>query len=140
MRLFKMTCMVLAFTLLLGAMSVPVKAAETQTTAPETFPMDFAGTRATGPFQMTVPAKTKALANSSLPLAAGETVTIKASYTPSSASMDFGLVAPDGTFYYFNVTSGRINKTIEVSENGDYILQVRNNSSGKVEVTGTVNY
>lgn len=140
MRMLRMTCMVLAFVLLLGSISIPAHAAEIEIATPKTFSMDFANTRATGSFDMTVPAKTKVLANSSFPLAAGETVTIKASYAPFSASVDFGLVAPSGVFYYFNVTGGSIDKTMQVSENGNYILQVRNNSSGEVDVSGYVNY
>ena len=54
--------------------------------------------------------------------------------------MDFGLVAPDGKFYYFNVTDGSIDETIEVDESGYYTLQIRNNSSGIVKVSGFVNY
>ena len=73
-------------------------------------------------------------------MAAGETVTIKASYSPFSASVDFGLVAPDGKFYYFNITDGSIDKTIQVDESGNYTLQVRNNSNYEVKVSGFVNY
>lgn len=73
-------------------------------------------------------------------LAAGETVTIKASYAPFSASVDFGLIAPNGVYYYFNITNGSIDKTIQVSESGDYILQIRNNADVEVEVAGFVNY
>ena len=75
-----------------------------------------------------------------LPLEAGETVTINASYSPASASMDFGLIAPDGYFYYVNVDSGSINKTIRVDERGNYLLAVRNNSNRTVSVVGYVNY
>lgn len=96
--------------------------------------------RASGSFNMSIPARTKAVADSDFPLAAGETVTIKASYSPFSASVDFGLVAPDGKFYYFNVTDGSIDETIEVDESGNYTLQVRNNSGVTVRVSGFVNY
>lgn len=50
------------------------------------------------------------------PLEAGETVTIDAIYSPKTASVDFGLIAPDGYFYYERVKNGSINKTIEVDE------------------------
>lgn len=96
--------------------------------------------RASGSFNMSIPARTKAVADSDFPLAAGETVTIKASYSPFSASVDFGIVAPNGKFYYFNVTDGSIDETIEVDESGNYTLQVRNNSSETVRVSGFVNY
>lgn len=54
--------------------------------------------------------------------------------------MDFGLIAPNGMYYYFNVTNGSIDKTIQVPENGDYTLQIRNNADVEVEVAGFVNY
>lgn len=77
---------------------------------------------ATGSFNMTIPAKSKGIANFSFPLAAGETVTIKASYSPASSNVDCGLIAPDGKFYYFNTTNGSIDKAIKVSESGSYTL------------------
>lgn len=140
MRMIRMICMALAVVLCLGAVSIPAHAAELETTAPERYAMDFFTTRATGSFSMTIPAKTKLLADSSFPLAAGETVTIKASYAPFSASVDFGLVDSDGVFHYFNITDGSIDKTIQVDKSGKYTLQVRNNSNGEVKVSGFVNY
>mgnify|MGYP003400552024 CR=1 FL=1 len=96
-------------------------------------------TRASGEFEMTVSAKTKAIADSSFPLEAGETVRINASYSPNG-SVDFGLVDEDGIFHYINVTNGSIDKTIRVSERGNYKFQVRNNSSVAVKVKGFVTY
>ena len=66
-------------------------------------------------------------------------MTINASYSPSSSSMDFGLVTSDGYFYYINVDNGNINKTIRVEERGNYMLAVRNNSDDTVSVVGYVN-
>lgn len=140
MRMIKMTCMALAIVLMFGAISIPAHAAELENTTPEIFAMDLGVARATGSFNMSIPAKSRAVANSSFPLAAGETVTIKASYSPFTASLDFGLIDPNGVFYYFNITDGSIDKTIQVKESGDYILQVRNNSDSEVEVSGFVNY
>lgn len=77
--------------------------------------MTLSDTRATGSFSMSIAAKTKSLAESSFSLAAGETVTIKASYIPFDASVDFGLVDSDGVFHYFNITDGSIDKTIMAS-------------------------
>ncbi len=96
-------------------------------------------TRASGEFEMTVSAKTKAIADSSFPLEAGETVRIKASYSPDG-SVDFGLVDEEGIFHYINVKNGSIDKTIKVSERGNYKFQVRNNSSVAVKVCGFVRY
>ena len=73
-------------------------------------------------------------------MAAGETVTIKASYAPFGASVDFGLVDSDGVFHYFNSTGGSIDRTILIEESGRYTLQIRNNSAYQVEVAGFVNY
>lgn len=70
----------------------------------------------------------------------GETVTIKASYAPFDASVDFGLIAPNGVFYCFNIANGSIDKTIQIPESGDYTLQIRNNADIEVKVAGFVNY
>lgn len=96
--------------------------------------------RATGRFSMDVPGNTAVKANSSFPLEAGETVTIKASYSPFSASVDFGLIAPDGMFYSLNTSNGSFNETIEVDQRGNYTFAVRNNSTQTINVSGYVNY
>lgn len=140
MQMKRMLCMVLCCVLLVGVISLSANASEVQATNLELSFDNFVSSRATGSFNWTIPAKTSATGDIVFPLAAGETVTIKASYSPFSASVDFGVIAPDGNYYGFNVTSGSIDKTIRVSENGDYILQVRNNSSTEIEVSGFVNY
>lgn len=140
MRVKKVVCMFFACMLIIGMAEVPVKVVETEHTGLENLTVNFISTRATGSFNMSIPAKSRAVASSSFPLAAGETVTIKASYSPFSASVDVGLIAPDGTYYYFNITSGSIDKTIQVDEGGKYTLQIRNNSSSEIQVSGFVNY
>ena len=71
---------------------------------------------------------------------AGETVRIYATYSPDDASVDIGLIDPDGIFHYFNVTDGTIDKTIEIAESGNYRLAVKNNSSKTVKISGFVKY
>ena len=95
---------------------------------------------ASGSFSMSVSPYGKSEASTAFPLEAGETVHISAVYTPESASMDFGLVDPDGVFHYINVTDGSIDKTIRVNENGNYTFAVRNNSGQTVKVSGFVKY
>ncbi len=140
MRLKKMVCMVLACMMIVGTIAVPAYALEAEEKVPEKAITNLVISRATGSFSMTIPAKSKALADSSFPMAAGETVTIKASYAPFDASVDFGLVDSDGVFHYFNITDGSIDKTILIEESGKYTLQVRNNSNSSVKVSGFVNY
>ena len=140
MRVKRIICMVLACVAIVGAVSVPASAAEIEITALENFTDKLIAPFATRSFNMSIPAKSKVIANSSFPLAAWETVTIKASYSPFSASVDCGLVDSQGTFYYFNVTDGSVDKTIQVEESGDYTLQIRNNSNVEVKVSGFVNY
>lgn len=96
--------------------------------------------RASGRFSMTVPANKTVKADSSFPLEVGEIVTIKASYSPFSASVDFGLIAPDGYFYSLNTQTGSFDEAIEVNQRGYYTLAVRNNSSNDIHVSGYVNY
>lgn len=121
---------ILACTILLGGLCINVGASD----------IADIETRATGRFSMDIPANTKVKASSSFPLEAGEVVTIKASYTPFSASVDFGLLTPNGAFLYVNVTDGSVDQEIEVDQRGSYTLAVRNNSSKEISVSGFVNY
>lgn len=101
---------------------------------------DVASTWASGSFNMSVSAKGKTAADQTFPLSAGETVRIRATYDPEDASMDFGLIDPDGVFHFINVTTGSIDETIEVPESGNYRLAIRNNSETEVKVAGFVRY
>ena len=56
--------------------------------------------RASGSFNVSVAANARAKGDTDFPLEAGETVRIYATYSPESASVDFGLVDPDGVFHY----------------------------------------
>lgn len=140
MKKQKAVCLVVALALVLCAIPIPAKAVQVEKTSQNTFSLDTITPYATGSFSMSLPAKSYTVANSSFHLAAWETITINASYSPASASVDFGVVDEDGNFYYVNVTNGSINKTIKVDSTGDYTIKVRNNSSVAVEVSGYVNY
>lgn len=91
-------------------------------------------------FQMNLLAGELGKAESSFSLAAGETVTINAVYTPADASVEFGLISPDGLFHPLPGSDGAFKATIEVPTRGQYTLAVRNNSHGEVSVAGVVNY
>lgn len=96
--------------------------------------------RATGEFKVEVPGQTAVEADVCFPLEVGEVVTIKASYSPFNASVDFGLIAPDGLFYSVNVTGGSVNQAIRVNQRGNYTLAIENHSSQIIRVSGYVNY
>lgn len=100
----------------------------------------FSVERTSGRFSMDIPGNTFARTSRTFSLEAGEEVTITASYSPRSASLDFGIISPDGMFYSVNVTDGSVNDTFEVDQRGSYTLAVRNNSSQTVSVSGYVNY
>lgn len=135
MQMKRLFCMVLASAVMLACVSVSDAAVEPGAQTVETYAV-----YASGRFNMDVPANTTVKANSSFPLEVGEVVTIKATYSPFSASVDFGLIAPDGLFYGLNTTTGSFDKAIEVNQRGYYTLAVRNNSSGTIHVSGHVNY
>ena len=97
-------------------------------------------TRASGYFSTNIPGDTYFTANGDFLLDEGEKVTIKATYSPRSASVDFGLIAPDGLFYPVRAQNGSIDKTIDIIERGNYTFAIRNSSSVEISVSGFVNY
>lgn len=131
----KQLSLVLACALALSCLWVSAGAAEVVT--PEPGP---AVARATGRFSVEIPADTIVRAGSDLPLEYGEVVTIKASYSPFSADVDFGLIGPDGLFHYVNVTDGSVDTSIEVDQRGTYAFAICNNSSFSISVSGYINY
>lgn len=76
----------------------------------------------------------------SVSLQANDLITFNCSYSPLSTRMDFGVIAPNGRFYYVNVKEGSINQAIGISQSGSYTVAIRNNSSQTVRVVGFVNY
>lgn len=96
--------------------------------------------RATETYYVTISGNTMSKASSSFSMAAKETITIDATYSPSTAELDVGLIYADGSFHYFTATGGRVSKTILMAESGTYTLAFRNNASYKVKVSGSVNY
>lgn len=142
MRVKKIFGSILAGVLIVSGVSMSANAADI---APKNFEhrdrvIELSLERASGSFNMTVPAKSILRADKSFPLEAGETVTIKATYSPFSASVDFGLVDSKGKFHYLTVNNGTFDKTIKVDTRGNYVFAVRNNSSNSVSVSGYVNY
>lgn len=100
----------------------------------------LSGARATGSITWDIPAGATGKGKTSFSLEAGEGVTINCSYSPRSASVDFGLIAPNGRFYYMAGKNGSINREIIVDERGEYYLAICNNSNNIVSVYGFINY
>lgn len=96
--------------------------------------------RATGAITWDIPAGATGKGKTSFSLEVGEGVTINCSYSPRSASVDFGLIAPNGRYYYMAGKNGSINREIIVDERGEYYLAICNNSDNLVSVYGFVNY
>lgn len=140
MGMKKVLSSVLLGVIIAGSIGISASAVEVKQEVLTDRVMEMEITRATGSFNMTVPAKSTLRADDSFPMEAGETVTIKAVYSPFSASVDFGLVDSDGIFHYLRASNGTFDKTIRIEERGNYIFAVRNNSSNSVSVSGYVNY
>lgn len=135
MKMKKHFCLMLVLIALVSCFGVSAVA-----TDDGLYDSNFLEVRATGKFDIEVPANSAVKADSSFPLEVGEIVTIKATYSPFSASVDFGVIAPDGLFYGLNTTTGSFDKAIKVSQRGHYYFTVRNNSSEAIHVSGHVNY
>lgn len=93
-KLKRILCMMLVCLSSMGLFLVPVEAADNIN-----LQAGFIDVYATGRFSLDIPAGEIKAAKSSFPLEAGEVVTIKGAYSPFSASVDFGLIAPNGRFY-----------------------------------------
>lgn len=135
MGLKRYFCLLLACISIFSCVSIPVAAADVGEQATE-----ITERRATGKFDFEISAKSMRKASTSFPMEYGETVTITASYSPASASVDFGLIDSDGLFYPVPGSNGSINQTIRIDLRGIYTFAVRNNSSYEVSVSGFVNY
>ena len=135
---FRKSCSVaLAAALMLGCLYGSACAIDVP--AEEVNAITLGTTRASDSFNITLKANQVVRFTESFHLAAGDTVRFNASYVPDG-SVDFGLIDSDGYFSYFTVTQGNIDKTMRVAENGSYTLQIRNNSSKEIKVSGYVNY
>ncbi len=140
MKVKKILCTVLAVVTVLGCSGITAWAVEVEPEDTESSVVFMDIARATGRINVNIPANTKARVGTAFPLEAGAVVTINASYSPRTASVDFGLISPNGSFHYINVKNGSINRGIQVAQRGNYTLQIRNNSASAVQVTGFVSY
>lgn len=131
----RLLCMVLTGAVMIGCLCTGTGAVDESNVVSYSFETTgTAITRATGNLDWTIEANGTVVADTSFTMSAGETVWIRANYSPENASLDFGLVDSNEKFHYINVTTGSIDKTIEIPENGDYTLAIRNNSSKSVTV------
>ena len=87
-----------------------------------------------------VPAHLMSPITPTVSLQTNDMVEFNCSYSPLTASLDFGVITSSGRFYYINVKEGSINQGIRISQSGSYQVAIRNNSSQTVRVVGFVNY
>ena len=134
----RILCLTIACVSIMGCLYINAGAMDITTS--DNISAETTSIRASGSFNMSVGAYERTASDIVFPMAAGETVRIRANYDPEDAKMDFGLIDPDGIYHYITVTTGSIDATIEISENGNYRLAIRNNSAHKVRVSGFVKY
>lgn len=135
MKVKRFVILLFSCLLVAGSLNIPAGAAVTYGSNVES-----AVTRATGQFEVTIPANTVVYLGDGIPLAKGETVTYNCTYTPKSVDVKFGVIDQDGYFYGLSGSNGSINRGLRVSEPGSYTLAVLNGSDEAVTVEGTVNY
>lgn len=123
----------LACILVLCSAALPISAAELPSNPPPI-------SRVSGRLNFSIYANELVYLGDDFSLAAGDIIKYDCTYTPKSASLDFGYVGPDGVFHYVNRTNGSISQSFEVNQSGMYTLAVRSNASYTVTVTGTVKY
>ena len=117
----RLLCMVLTGAVMIGCLCTGTGAVDESNVVSYSFETTgTAITRATGNLDWTIKANGTVVADTSFTMSAGETVRIRANYSPENASLDFGLVDSNEKFHY--------------------TLAIRNNSSKSVKVTGDVRY
>ena len=136
MRIKKYVLFVLVCAVVTGA--VGANAMATNLSEDNTY--SYLSNDATGRINFDVDAGKIKVAGTAFSLAAGEIVTIDATYTPEYANMQFGLIGTDGVFYAMNGEDGEFYNSIKVPERGSYTFAVKNNSPVEVTVIGTINY
>lgn len=125
-------CLAMAVVIILGCFAANVGSVEWHS--------QNVARRASGSFKTTVKPGFVAKGNTKLPLDAGETVTVKASYTPYPTSVDVGLIDEDGIFHYETVENGTIDITFSINDRGNYTFGIRNNGNTDIEVSGYIKY
>ena len=98
------------------------------------------GTNATVTFNLHVSSNTFSKQDAGTYFEAGETVTVKGYYSPSTATIKYGFVAPDGKFYSIQAENGILDYTFTTGKRGTYYFTVVNNSTVPVSVSGYINY
>lgn len=138
--MYRILCSLLVSAGMLGLLCVPAQAVTSPILSETAMFEETAITRATGSFEMSIGANKNVSADTTFPLAAGETVHIRAYYTPENADIDFGLIDPNGTYHFVNGKDGDINTVIEVPDTANYRLAFRNHSGFTVKIAGIVEY
>ncbi len=120
-----------AIILLFLCFDIPVLAVETNSRT---------GIMATEQFGFYVQKNSASQYKMGLNLESGETVTIKGSYSPFSASVKYGFIAPGGLFYGADAEDGALDYIFTVGKRGTYYFTVVNNSNVPVSANGYINY
>lgn len=129
----RLISVLLACTLLLSCSFIPAVAAENPSN-------NIITPRVSGRLDHSLQANLITLITQPFALAKGDIIKYDCTYTPESASLDFGYIDSDNVFHYLNYTNGSVNQSFEVSRAGQYTLAIRNNESRAVTVTGIVKY
>lgn len=155
MKLKEIFAVTLSFILLIGCFSIDIGAScnqynpdlclddiEYKPLSPSDFKRESIPivSYALGILNQTMPANSIGYSSERIYLDVNEVIVLNCSYSPSSANVNFGLIAPDGLFYYVNSSNGSIHQSIQVTERGYYTIAIENMSSYTISVTGYVNY
>lgn len=133
MKFKRIGAVLLFFALLFSRSAIPVGA----TVSTET---GLSILRVSGRIDQSIAANSIVTIDNWISMDVDETIAFNCTYTPKSASVDFGYVDSDSVFHYWNCTNGSISKTMNINNRGEYKIAIRNNASYAVTVTGTVRY
>ena len=138
MKIKRTVLTILVFTFLLFYLEPGITLADSFSAKNDS--LNIESTNSSKQFHVSIPANTTVIVDSGFSFEAGETFTVKASYSPNTANVKYGLVASDGLFYGISAKGGILDYTFAIGVRGTYYFAVVNNSSVPVSVSGYINY
>ena len=103
-------------------------------------PVDGISLTATESIDETLRPNTEYLGIFKMPMSIDETIRTVFTFLPTSATIEVGILQPNGVIRYITCTGGSADHTFTVTQSGNHYLYLNNTSYNKVDISGYVVY